>query len=202
MTNMIIGLMIVLAGVAIFEFLARATKIPSVVIRKVIHIGMALVGIGLSVLLGYRIFIPIGLILFLFFIVARNIYKFRCLRDRNDESWGEIYFPLGVAAAAIIATDQRIFIASILILALSDTAAFIAGKSFPKSPKIVKDRTVIGSGTGFAVSMLILTLLGFGVIQSLLTATGVFVAELISKRGMDNFTMPTATAIILSVLCL
>lgn len=183
-----------------FEALARKTKISSVLIRKLIHVSMSLVMIAIACLFGYRYLIIIGMGLTIAFILSRKFYRLRCLRDRSDQSWGEITFPLGIAVSAIISVNQNIFIASMLVLAFSDTIAFVIGRHFRKAPKIIGDRTIAGSGAGFVTSLVILISLGFGVYCSLITAFAIFIAELFSKKGFDNLTMPVVAAIILSVL--
>lgn len=200
MTIFLTIVLIIIVSLATVEYFVRMTKIPSIVIRKIIHVGLAMVVVLASLLFGYRIFIVIGLISSVFFALSRNLYKLRCLRDRKNKSWGEVFFPLGVAASAIISINGEVFIASILILALSDTAAFIVGKNFPNSRKIITGRTVVGSGAGFIVSLVIMLLLGFGAISSMLVSFGIFIVEVFSIKGSDNFTMPVMAAILLNLL--
>ena len=188
-----------MVGVVIFELIARLTKIPSVVVRKVIHVGMALLSIGVSFVFDYHVMIWVGSVFALLFLGARSVYQFRSLRDRKAESWGEIFFPLGIAVSAAIAPTQSIFIAALLTLALSDTVAFIVGKHFTRAWRIIEGRTVAGSGAGFLVTLLVTTGCGFGILEALTTTAAVTVAEIFSKRGADNFTMPVIAAIILTL---
>lgn len=186
------------AGVAFFELLARLTKVSKVVIRKMIHVGMALMSIAVGMVFGYRIMIVAALVFALVFVVARKTYRFQSVRDRSDESWGEVFFPLGVATSALLAPTQMIYTVALLILAFSDTAAFVVGKKFIRSKKIMKGRNVAGSGAGFLVSLIVLLLFGVQPVFGLIAASAVSVAEVFSKNGFDNFAMPVVAVMVLS----
>ncbi len=189
-----------LAGLIGFELLSRLTKIPQSVMRKVIHVAMSLVVIGFTFIADYQVMIWTGLFFALLLLVARKVFRFYSLRDRSNESWGEILFPLGIGLSALIASDHTIFIAAILILSFSDTIAYIVGNKFPNSRAIIAGRTIAGSGAGFITSLVILLALQYGILLSLVTAGIVAIAEVFSRRGFDNISMPVAVAVFLSFI--
>jgi len=194
----VIGVMF--AGLIGFELLARTTNIPQSLMRKIIHIGMCLLVIGFSFLFDYKIMVATGFFFVLVLLVARKVFDFHSLRDRHGESWGEIFFPLGIGLGALVASTHGIFIAAMLILALSDTIAFMVGRRYPKSRQIVPHRTIAGSGAGFIMSLVILIALHIPFGFAVLAAFVVAVAEIMSQRGLDNTTMPVVAAAALSFL--
>lgn len=191
---------VLLCGVVMFELIARRTKISAVLIRKCIHVGMSVLTTIITLPFGYKVMVVVGLLFAVVFLVARRVYDFRSVRDRKAESWGEVFFPLGIAVATMFSVTQTIFTASLLVLAFADTAAFVVGKRFPQSKKIIANRTIAGSGAGFVVTFTIVLLCGFSGIISLAVAIGVTLCEVMSRKGFDNFSMPVATALLLTLL--
>lgn len=200
MGDILIVIGVLVFGLIGFETLARLSPISQSLMRKVIHIGMCLVVIGFTFIFDYRVMFGAGLCFALLLLVMRRIFKFHSLRDRHDESWGEIFFPLGIGLSAFIASTQVVFIAAVLILAFSDTTAFVVGRRYPKSRQIIPNRTIAGSGAGFISSFIILISLQFSLGVAIATALLVTVAEIFSQRGLDNVTMPVVAAAALSFL--
>lgn len=199
MSELLIVVGVFFAGLVGFEVLARLKIISQSIMRKIIHVSMSLVVICFTFLFDYKVMVAAGLFYAVILLIARKVFKFYSLRDRHDESWGEIFFPLGIGLAACIATSQMIFIAAMLVLALSDTVAYVFGRRYPKSRQIVPNRTVAGSGAGFVTSLVIVIALQFTFSTALAAALVVLVAEVISQRGLDNVTMPVAAASVLSL---
>lgn len=192
---------ILLVGLVLFELVARRTKISKTAIRKVVHVGMCLLLIGLTFFFDYKVMILVGVFFTILLIAARRYFRLYSLRDRSDESWGEIFFPIGIGLTAAIATTQQIFIAGVLILAITDTIAFVVGRRFPGAYKITYNRTVAGSGAGLIATFIILAALGFPLLTSVIVTIGVTVGEIFSRRGADNLTLPGIAAILL-VVCM
>ena len=192
---------ILLIGLVTFELIARRTKISKTAIRKIVHVGMCLLLVALTFLFDYRVMILVGLFFTLLLLAARRYFRLYSLRDRSDESWGEIFFPIGVGITAAIATNQQIFIASILILAITDTVAYVVGKRFPNAYKITYNRTVAGSGAGLIATCCIVFATGFTLIDCLVVTAGVTIAEIVSRKGADNLSLPVSAAVLL-VACI
>lgn len=189
-----------LIGLVVFELVARYTKIPKNVMRKLIHVGMCVLVVGFSFFFDYHVMGWVGLFFTLLFVIARKVYKFQSIRDRHGESWGEIFFPLGIAASAFLAADHTAFVVALSILAFSDTAAFIVGKACKKSPVIIPGRTIAGSGAGLIVTVIILVLARYDLATILMTSAAVLIAEIFSKKGFDNFALPTAAVLVLRLV--
>ena len=198
--DLLIVVGVLFAGLVGFEVLARITAIPQHLMRKIIHVGMCLLVVGFTFIFDYKVMFGTGLIFTAILLIARKVFIFHSLRDRHTESWGEFLFPLGIAISAYTAGTQEIFIAAMLILAFSDTAAYVIGKRYPRSTQIIPHRTIAGSGAGFITSMVILLVLPFSLQVVFLTAVAVAIAEIVSHKGFDNLTMPVVAAIVLTCL--
>ncbi len=220
----IIGIIIVaIVGVITLETLSRKSKLRPGVIRKLGHVGLALIISTVAIFLSYKLFILIGLSLAIIALILRQL-PLKSLEPFKKDSYGEILFPLGVSLAAVLAYasnfeiitqnqsiisyDTAIFITAVLILGLSDTAAFIAGKNI-RSPKILGNKTLAGT-IGFVISSVII--LGFAMSLSgkvavdqiftsipaiLFMSISLSIVELLSDKGSDNITIPIFTAILL-----
>src|SRR5207253_3204994 len=101
--------------------------------RKVIHVLAAAAAISLWLLFGRR---DTALVVGTFVIVLALVRRFlrqevRSLYGVRRTSYGEMFFPAGVSAAALATSSQTQFISAMLILGLADTAAALVGTHWP-----------------------------------------------------------------------
>lgn len=123
----------------------------------------------------------------------------RALQGRKD-SWGEIYYAVSIAFLLLVAADEPLLFAiPLLILALADGLAAVVGRAFPYGPLrgVAGSKTMAGTLTFFAVAFLCTFVPLQSVSTSLLLATVCCAAELLSRRGLDNLTVPAAAYLVL-----
>ena len=193
----LIGLAL-LAGLALLEVLSRVTKLPRSFIRKAGHIGLMVVIVAVAHLLGKDLFIIVGFGFSIIALLLRQL-PLKSLEAFKKSSYGEVFYPLGVGFAALIAPTDQIFIISILILGLADTAAFVAGRTL-KSPKIYANKTIAGA-IGFVVVSGLIIFFGSGSVMAALIVSPILAGiELFSKHGADNITVPIAASLLLHLL--
>lgn len=178
------------------ELAAKFTPLSPGTLRKVVHATMGIVVVLLTVHYSYRLFIPIGLVAACAMWLTHRYRLLDSLRDRRDESHGEVYFALGVAAAAIISPDAAVFQTSLLIMAIADTCAYAVGRRL-SSPNIYRKKTFAGSAAFLVVTTTIL--LAYETNPVLLAVTGLYctAAEMLSDHGIDNFTVPLLASLLL-----
>lgn len=192
-------LIIILAlGLFLIELIAHKSRLSKPLLRKMAHVSMSLAVCFLGLFFDYRYFIIVGLIFTLFMIIMRLYRPLIALSDRSNTSLGELLFPLGIAMAAFIASDLTQFIVSVLILGICDTLAYTLGTEL-RSPKIIHDKTIIGSA-GFLFSSLIILMVLLPPPLAIISATVLTICELFSPYGSDNFTIPVLAAILVSTL--
>ena len=184
--------------------------------RKLVHMGMggvcltfpwlfaeawpvwALVGLAGAGLMALR-FIP---------VLRRDFGG--VLHDVNRASFGEVYFPLGVAAVFTLAQGSAIrFVIPVALLTFADAAGALVGKRFGRrmyqtleGQKSVEGSVAVGAA-GFLCSAGPLLVAGHDaraavVIGALMGLFGM-ILEAISWRGLDNVFLPLAAFAQISV---
>ena len=173
-------------------------------IRKSVHF---LTGC-LILLLSYLIERSTLLILFFiggsFSFITFKYKKFYLLHKTSYASLGTLFYPLGVISAFLILYNQPLhyFRIAIMVLTISDTAAYFAGKIFRYNGNfvILCDKKSIHGVIAFSATSLIILLAGMPVetnttfiILSLIVAVNL---EIISCRGSDNLTIPLGLSLL------
>lgn len=159
--------------------------------RKLVHAGSGIVAAALPLLVSYGQIVALGLA---FAAVMVLVHRFRLLAALNGverESWGEVWFPLGVGALAAFFPHAP-YVYGTLVLGLADALAAIVGVRFgrrrlPFGP----GKTVWGSTAFWATAVLIGVAVSGEVSPGILfLATAVTWAEATTSRGADNFVVP------------
>jgi len=127
------------------------------------------------------------------------------LHDVERASWGELMFPLGVAAVFVLANgDALLYSVPILILALADAVAALIGLRYGQMRFNTLDgsKSLEGSFAFFLVSLLcvhiaLLLFTDTGRAESLLIGLIlgllVMMSEAVAWRGLDNLFIPLAS---------
>jgi phytol kinase len=176
--------------------------------RKALHVGTGLVALSFPLYLTtpWMILTPLGVIVG-WMLAVRHLPVLRrrfgsCLHDTKRASYGEIYFALSIASLMLLTADRPLlFVIPLLILTLADAAAAIVGRLIPVGPLggIARGKTTSGCIAFVAVAFLTTQVLLFAfttlpVFQTfqvaLVVAGATCIAELVSKRGFDNFLIP------------
>lgn len=193
MASYLIVSIALLIGLAFFEFVAHKTAIPRWVMRKAVHVAMAILVIIFSLVFSPHIFVYIGLLFGIVMIAFRLLRPLASLSDRYEQSFGEIFFPFGIMLAALICPETIGFIAAIGILGFSDTAAYFAG-TYLRSKKLLFGKTLSGS-TAFALVTFMLCVPVIPLPLAVLATLSLTIIEMASLRGADNLTIPVVAAV-------
>jgi phytol kinase len=189
---------LLLAGFLLLnELVARRWRPPAELSRKLAHVGSALLAAVSCLWLDHHWYVIIGIAFTVVLLLARRFLPLRSLNSRSERSWGELLFGLGVAVAALIADGTTSFVLAVLILGLSDTAAYLVGRRSPVRPLLL-GRTVGGS-TAFLITTFLIALPA-GLVPAAVVAVACTLAELVSPRGTDNLTVPALAAVLISAL--
>jgi phytol kinase len=177
--------------------------------RKLVHIGMGV--ICLSFPWVFDTIWPVWLLALLacFALLAvRNLSLLRStfggvLHGVDRESWGELYFPIGVATVFTLARGEPVtFIVPVAALTFADAAGALVGKRFGRrrfatleGTKTLEGSLAVGA-VGFFCAFI--PLLAYGAAWTTCVLIGVLVGlfcllvEAISWRGLDNIFLPLA----------
>ena len=198
---------------AVRTYQRRCSPHPELV-RKLLHVGMGLVALTLPWLFesAAQAFALAGL--FIVLLVALRTSKRLeqrlggVLNAVQRESWGEIYFAMGVSTVFLLsAGDRLLFCTPILILALADAAAALVGLHYGRVCYWSGGRkTIEGSAAFFLVSFLcthvaLLLFTQIGRAETILSALMISVLltplEAVSRHGFDNLLIPLGSFVLL-----
>lgn len=145
----------------------------------------------------------------LFAVVTFPLKKFQFLHKTSENSYGTLFYPLGVLSAFLVLFNQPIYLfrVSILLLTVSDTLANVLGSLSSKNItfRIGKDIKSINGALAFLISGGLILLAFFPDFSQIdiswifLLLFGLLNFELISFKGSDNLTIPLGSAILLMV---
>lgn len=177
--------------------------------RKFVHVGMGMVCLTFPWL--FREIWPVwvlagaaglGLAALRYLPILRR-HLGGVLHGVERASWGELYFPVGVALVFTLAGGDKLrFIIPVAVLTFADAAGALIGKRFGRrtyetleSRKSVEGSIAVGA-VGFLCAFLPLFLAGHPAVSAVLVGTllGQFclLVEAISWRGLDNVFLPLA----------
>lgn len=196
MDSYLVPTLTLLIALGVLEAASHRMHFRPALVRKAVHVGMAALIIFFSLLFDYSIFIWLGIAFGILMLILRFTKPLKSLSDRHKQSYGEVFFPFGVTAAALFSHSTANFIAVISILGLADTAAYFIGGAV-KSPKLLFSKTLAGSIVCATVTFLI----ALFVVQPVFAAlVGLAVAciEAVSPRGSDNLTIPIVSAALIA----
>lgn len=209
----IIGLMILVSG----ETLHRLGILKGEFARKFIHILIAVFAATWAHYLSWQIIVAICLVLMITVAVVTHYSLLRSIKAVRRITFGEIWYPAGIAVAAILFRDPVVYSIAILHMGLADGLAAVVGVGLGKKAKKFKingaTKSVAGTLTFMAVSFMLYAIYWTGyaegtyffyntlpaVIISLSAAFLVAMVELVSPKGSDNLFVPL-TAGLLAIL--
>lgn len=199
---------------ALLERAVRIWRIPAEASRKAVHVGGGLACLALPFLLDTVTAVAALAVLFSAVLFAgERRGALRSLSGVRRESTGSFYFPVAVLLVYMIAGERTwLYVTSLLVLAVADSAAALIGKGYGRIHYTLGDgatKSLEGSLffwlTAFLAVHLPLLLLtdvdrSVCVLAALLTATLLSFAEAVSIRGLDNIFVPVLTCYILLLI--
>lgn len=209
--------MTVAAVVALFtglcvavEVAARRLQLAAEVVRKLAHMASACFAAFLPFILSFSEIAVLGLGFAALMAVSQRVGLFTGIHGVDRATQGEIYFPLGIAALALLAPGPVPFAYGVLVLGLGDGLAALAGERLGRRavPVVRTKKTLWGSGTFlvvcFALAVALMTAAGtplpHAVAAGLVAAVALTPVELLLTRGLDNLALPAVAGSLLAVL--
>ncbi len=173
-------------------------------IRKAIHVSVlaALAGAGLH--FGVSAVALLCISLFTLFAAVR-VTRVRTHAHRVPRvSYGELFLPIGVLAAAYGALPHEpvTYLYALMTLAFADTGAALIGARMTRGVYRPwgERKTYAGSGAFFLLTLGCGALLGLPLFASMVTALCATLAEAFFPRGSDNAAVPLVIVGVLHVL--
>src|SRR3989344_7839967 len=174
------------------EIANRKIQVKPVITRKIAHIFSGIGAVLFSLFLTQIEFIICVIFFLVFIVISSSIRLLHYIHLSSGYRTGEIVYPIGLLVLALgFYNEQVLFITGVLLLALPDVVASLVGKRFNSESK-----SYIGSLAYQASSFLIL-IFTFPLHVAFLMSVILAVVEHISRRGLDNLTVPLFYTIIL-----
>jgi phytol kinase len=196
--NVAAAAMVLTAFQAAVELIKRRIAVPRELARKIVHIGSGVLSAPLAYILSDGEIVVLASAFVLGMAVSRRAQLLTAVHDVDRESYGELLFPLGVAILAGLHPEPWEFAYALLVLALADGAAALAGMRFGRRKLPIGSKSIVGSLTFFAVAFAVgLFFAPLGV--CLLVALAATIAESLLTRGFDNLVLPVLAGVLIGI---
>ena len=192
--SILISFCYIAVAVALCLLLDRAFSVPSVIVRKLLHMLSALWVILMAYGFESAAARALGPVLFIF---INALYAYR-KEGRLDS--GLVTFPVSLLIVSLLFSFGYVSadtaISSMLVLGCGDGAAAVTGYFLHKTGKSIE-----GSISMFLVSMVVLLFFSLALPWCILVALAATVAERVTPYGLDNLTVPLTSALLMEVIC-
>ena len=180
----------------LLEHITRKNNSNKELTRRIAHILSGLFGASMGLVLESSVFITFVLVFLVIISLSYGLKFFSSIHNVRRKTFGEIFLPLGILIAYLLADGTMThFLASVLILAISDPLAGIAGD--------ISNKKLTYGSIVFFVSTLLILLATFKFEQFIfivLIALLVTFVERVSYYGTDNLTIPLASSLLLKLM--
>lgn len=194
--------------VVLAEFLWRAKLLESEYSRKLIHITVGTFAAFWGFYLNDMQVVLLATAMFAVVLISRFVGLFAAIHSVKRKTWGELFFPLGIAMSAVITVSPWVFLAAVLHVSLADGFAAVIGRGYVKKygyKVFGQQKTVVGTLTFFNASifiilavMLLAPELPISLALVLLVPLIASAAENIGMYGSDDLLVPIVVGFLLS----
>jgi dolichol kinase len=192
--NVVYAIVVLGAVPAAAEVLKRRRVGSSELLRKTVHIGDGLLAAALPLFVSFRAIAGIALFFACAMAISRRRRIFTAVHDVERRSYGEIFYPLGIALLATFFPHWRPFVYGVLVIALADGLAAPVGIRFGRR-KLPGGKSVAGSATFLVISLSAGLALGV----SPVVAAALTVSEASLRYGLDNLVLPPLAGLLIGV---
>jgi dolichol kinase len=191
-TELVFAVGVLAAVPAAGELVVYRFKPEPEVARKLVHATSAVLAACLPLLISYRQIAFLGIGFALGMGVLRRVRPLVSLTGVDRDSYGEIWFPLGVGMLAALFPYSACYVYGTLVLGFADTAAALAGSRVPsRRLPFTRGKTVAGTLAFLMVSAAIgAAFTGALSAPALAAAFVLAAAEALASRGTDNAVVP------------
>lgn len=208
----LIALILVSLSIVLWsEHLRSKRIISSELSRKIPHLVAALVYAASPFLVDFKVIIYLALLNLVGAVLARKYNWFSQARKVDRKTWGDFFFPAGVAATSLMTDSKWVFAAAMLNLGIADTLAALIGKRFggKHTYKVAGQTKSLAGSLAFWVASVLITALA---LQQLDISAQMFwpiifwlplaltAAENAGVYGLDNLTIPVLVVATLNFL--
>lgn len=174
-------------------------------IRKLVHLFTGLIILLLSYVVEKNLLLYLILAGTIFSFLTFDYKKFHLLHKTTDESFGTLYYPIGILSSYLILFNLPIYFfqSSLMVLSISDTLANFAGQIKKGNIWIqtFHDKKSIYGIIAYSLSaclilyLLLPGLMSINILYILFAVLWAVILETASIRGSDNLSIPAGLAL-------
>ena len=186
---------------ATVEVLKRKSFVSNNLSRRLAHIGAGIINLVAPLYVTYTTIIIVNVLFAGILLVGRKTDYFSSIQTSDRKTYGDVYFPLGIIAAAVIFLPENVlaFQYGVAIMGISDAlAGFVGEKWGRKKIFILNNPKTLTGAVVFYVSSLVITLIFAPqalpivfLLPLILTAV-----EFVLVYGLDNLILPTVAGLL------
>lgn len=196
--NVVLAVVAIAAVSGAGEVLVRRVHMSAELARKLVHAGSAAVAALLPLLVTYSQIVVIALAFAGVMVVVHRFRLLAALAGVQRASYGEVWFPLGIAALAALFPRDAAYVYGTLVLGFADASAALVGAHFGRRRlPFTGGKTFLGStvfwATAVAVGVAVAGVLSLEVVA---VAAALAVAEALASRGTDNVVVPVLAGLL------
>lgn len=186
---------------ATVEVLKRKSFVSNDLSRRLAHIGAGIINIAAPLFVSHITIIVVNVLFAGLLLAGRNTNHFSSIQTTSRKTYGDVYFPLGIIAAAIVILPENVaaFQYGVAIMGVSDALAGFIGERWGQAKVMIlgNPKTLIGALV-FYISSLVITLFFAPqllpivfLLPLILTAV-----EFVLVYGLDNLLLPVVAGIL------
>jgi len=199
--NVTIFIIASFALLSIVEVFKRKSKISNDLARRLAHIGAGLINIAAPFFVSHLAIIVVNVAFAGLLLASRNTDYFSSIQTTKRRTYGDVYFPLGIIAAAVILLPENVaaFQYGVAIMGVSDALAGLVGERWgKKTVSILGTPKTLAGALVFYVSSLVITLLFAPqlVLAVLILPLILTAVEFMFVYGLDNLVLPVVSGLL------
>lgn len=198
-----VALFIIISSILLstVEVLKRKSLISNDFSRRLAHVGAGAINVVAPLFVSHIAIIIVNIAFAGLLLVGRKTDYFSSIQTTNRKTYGDVYFPLGIIAAAVILLPENVtaFQYGVAIMGISDALAGFVGERWGlKRVSILNNPKTLTGAVVFYISSLVitfifapqLTLLVF-ILPLILTTV-----EFVLVYGLDNLVLPVVSGLL------
>ncbi|MBA3758095.1 hypothetical protein H0X10_00465 [Candidatus Saccharibacteria bacterium] len=207
---LLLPIIVIFIVIIVTEALWRAKILRNEPARKLVHILVGTFVASWAFFLDDKSIVLLAVAMFAVVLISRTFGIFRSIHSVTRKTWGELFFPLGIVACALLTDSPWIFAAAMLHVSIADGLAAVVGVKYHRKygyKVFHQQKTSVGTLTFFNASLFITlaTVLLAPELQGnlliiVLVPLASTLAENLTPYGADDLLVPlTVTGLLLSL---
>ena len=190
---------------ATVEVLKRKSFISNDFSRRLAHIGAGLINIFAPLFVSHVAIIIVNVLFAGLLLVGRNTDFFSSIQTTNRKTYGDVYFPLGIIAAAVVLLPDNVtaFQYGVAIMGISDALAGFVGERWGKKRySILGNRKTLLGALTFYICSVVITFLFMPQLSLavFLLPIVLMLVEFMLIYGLDNLVLPIVAGVLYALL--